>query len=315
MIFSRREWLLFVLFIAITALFAACGGSDWKDLTKVGNTWEYEGEVSGASITAKVLGNWKVGTQVYAEIAANYAVFSNVSRFCSWDDKKQEFLYVGDSSFFNDGTQQFFIEGRVMGAMKGENTSFTNTDGTVIRYIGEEKIKVPAGDFATYKFTHLNTDKKIDMYIWYASKRGIVRLKAYGDTWQLVKFTEGKSADPKVLGGANAAKTIDLVKIFFAAAQTGDVAALERFFSVEGKQDFAQQSDVLGAYVKRAKGIRTDKATFAFLGDNAAGIRFLQYDESGVRPTVTRSDAVLQLVLENAEMKIQKISIASDNLF
>jgi len=317
MIFSRQSCLLLVLLSSLLMLFTACGGSDWADLTKVGNTWEYEGALSGAKVTAKVLGTWKVGDKVYAEVAPNFAVYSNVSRICAWDDKNKEFLQVGEASLFADGTKQLFVENRVLGAMKGSNTSFTNTDGTVIRYIGEEKIKVPAGEFSTFKFTHLNEDRKVDMYVWYASKRGVVRLTSRGETWSLTKFTEGKSADPKDLGGANAAKITTFVQYFFSAAQTGDVAALQRFFAAgDGQQDYERQKGTaLAAYTKRASALQADQVTYAFLGGDSVNIRFMQFDESGVTPTVVRTDAVLELAPEGNDMRAKKINIATANMY
>jgi hypothetical protein len=316
MMFSRRNCLLLVLLVSTAMFFTACGSGDWEKLSRVGNTWEYLGEVSGARITAKVLDNWKVGNTVYAEVAPNHAVFSNVSKLCVWDSKNREFIHAGNASLFNEGTKHFFIENRVMGAMKGNNTSFTNADGTVIRYLGEEKIRVPAGEFGTFKFSHMNEDRKIDMYVWYSNKSGVVRMRAYGDTWNLTKFSEGKKADPKTLGGANADRHIAFIQNFFKAAQTGEVDSLQRFFSpVEGREDFARQRDVLRSFVRRASGVRPDQATYTFLGASTVGIRFLQYEAGGVMPTVVRTDAVLELVLEGRDVRVGKINITFDTLY
>ena len=317
--FSRRSGLLLVVFVATAMVFMACGSGDWEAVSKVGNTWEYEGETSGARVTAKVLGTWKVGSKVYAEIAPNYAAFSNVSKLCTWDDKNKEFLHAGDASLFNDGTKQFFLAGRVLGAIKGSASAYTNADGTIIRYLGEETVTVPAGKYSTFKFSHLNEDLKVDMYVWYASKTGVVRVRAYGDTWQLTKFTEGKKADPKVLGGANAEVSALFAENFFKTAQAGEVQGLQRFFAAgDGQDDFNKQKNgALSTFVQRASDpeVRLDQASYAFLGDSAVGIRFLQFDDRGVLPTIVRTDAVLTLVPEGKDMRVQKISIAHDTLY
>ena len=58
--------------------------------------------------------------------------------------------------------------------MRKANTAFTNSDATVLRYLGEEKVTVPAGEYTAYKFSRINTKRKINEIWWYADKVGIV---------------------------------------------------------------------------------------------------------------------------------------------
>ncbi len=309
---SRRTLILLVL---VAAALTACGGDAWKDLTKVGNTWEYEGEATKAKVTARVLSTWKLADTVYAEIAPDFGRYTNVTELCTWNKDSKTFLHAGGSSRFNDKTRQFFVKETVIGAVEGKaNTSFTNADATVLRYMGEEKVKVPAGEYSAYKFSRVNTRRKIDEIWWYADKVGIVRVKNGTDTFGLVKYTEGKEQDPKDLGAT--AEGVSFVKKFFATASKGDHAAVQTLFATgAGQQDFSNQKPIIGLLVDRiSSGVRADQATWSFNGPNVYGLRFLKYDESGTEPNVWRVDAVMELTNQGGQLKIKKIGIANNKL-
>lgn len=312
MIISRRTSLLLVL---VTVVLTACGGDAWKDLTKVGNTWEYVGETTKATVTAKVIATWKLGDLVYAEIAPDFGRYTNVTEFCSWDSDTKSFFHVGQSSRFNDKTKQFFVKKLVLGALEGKaNTSFTNADGTVLRYLGEEKVKVPAGEYSTYKFSRANERRKISETWWFAEKAGIVRVKNTIDTFGLVKYVEGKELDPKSLGASP--EGVDFVRKFFATAQKGEMSSVKALFAAgDGQQDFANQAPEITMLVDRIKtGVRADQATWSFNGKDVFGLRFLKYDESGTEPNVWRVDAVMELTNQSGQLKIKKIGIANSKL-
>lgn len=312
MIVSRRTSILLVL---LAAALTACGGDAWKDLTKVGNTWEYEGETTKAKVTAKVLGTWSIGETVYAEIAPDFGRYTNVTELCSWNKDSKTFLHAGESSRFNDKTRQFFVKETVIGAVEGKaNTAFTNSDATVLRYLGEETIKVPAGEYTAYKFSRINTRRKINEIWWYADKVGIVRVKNSKDTFGLVKYTEGKEQDPKAMGAT--VEGVAFVKKFFAAAKKGEMQGVKSLFAGgAGQQDFASQAPEITLLVDRIKsGVRDDQATWSYLGAKTYGLRFLKYDESGTEPNVWKVDAVMELTNQGGQLMIKKIGIANNKL-
>ena len=308
----------YLLLGVATLFFAACGGDAWKDLTKVGNTWEFQGEVTKTKVTAKVVGTLKLGDKVFAEVAPNCEQSTNLTELCSWNEKTKEFFYVGQSSRFNDKTRQFFIAEQLIGTINGDGKkAITNADATILRYLGEEKVKVPAGEYDTFKFSRDNVRRKIAEVYWYADKVGLVRVKTSGETYGLVKYTEGKELDPKALGGENAEKGIAFIRDFFKTAQKGDIIAVKSLFSkLEGQNDFANQAPEITMLVDRIKtGVRADQATFSFIDDKSYGLRFLKFDESGTEPNVWRVDAVMELVSEGDALKIKKISIVSEKMF
>jgi len=313
MIKNRFRGLTLLLTITLALLTNACGG-EWEKISKKGNTWEFNaGPKKG--LTARVREKYKIGKREYAELTLKGESGSS-SIIISWNEAKKTFLYAGRNTYMGDKKPVFFIRETALAKLDNKkNEKVPGEDGTTITFLGEEKIKTPAGATTALKFSRTGTNKisseKISQTFWYVSKKGIYQFTDNARIMKLVKFTEGKGGDPsKPAGKLDAAKAIAVARSFYTRARTGSgINALLPLFTDNGKKLTDNNKTALKMLISRIQtGTRPEKSAVFFPGNNRVGIRFRYTDESGTNPELMYSDTILELAPGKPEMLIKSAS-------
>lgn len=311
-----------MLAIGSVAFLTACG-DEWKAMSKKGNTWEYEitkGE-SKVTIVSKVVEVYAIGKRTYAEIGVERAGATNSADIYTWDDDTKALLIAGRSSRSGLGRPEFYVKEQVLGRMKNDKvgTAFTNANGTVITYNGQEKVKIKLGEFDALKFTRVNPKRNTTSSFWYVPGKGFAKLDGEVRDTELVKFTEGAGGDPKVLLDKDNAGKADAAKAFFAAALAASGDDLSKVLALLSKagQDAQKAAPAdLKLFVDTIKkGESPDKAVIWFDGGNVALSSMVFVEGSGEEKdnnvTVT---AVLEFEKEGDAWKIKALKATYDKL-
>lgn len=313
--FTNRIVRFAVLAFFSIVLFSACG-SEWDAVSKKGNTWEYQLTKDGnkTSVLTKVKDRYKLGKKTFAEVVMDENLAKDMTVVYSWNDKDKVLTWAGRSSRFGDGKTQFFVSEQQIGKLEGKKgEAVKSPDGCEVTYLGEEKVKVPAGEFNAMKFTRKRSEPPVDQTFWYVKGKGFAKLMDNTQgSMELVKFTQGKGGDDTVLGSKEGGEAgFKLVANFFNTCKTsGSVDEVLKLFSKAGAADANSKTASLRMLVDRIKTHGKDHtATIYFEGDDSFGLRFRYYDEAGGEPNVFRADVMLTVEKEGKEYKIKSFSV------
>ena len=312
---KNRSRGIYLLLTALAVLASACGG-EWEKISKKGNTWEFNQGSKKKALTAKVKEKYQIGKREYAELNLKTAAGSS-SIVISWNKDKQTFLYAGRGSYTGEKKPVFFIKETALAKLKNKkNDKVPGEDGTTITFLGEDKIKTPAGATKAFKFSRTGTNKitgnKISQMFWYVSKKGIFQFKDNSGTLKLARFTEGKGGKAVTPAGKlDAGKAIAVARSFYTKARSKGLAALLPLFTDNGKKLTDNNKTALKMLISRMKtGTRPEKSAVFFPGGNKVGIRFRYTDESGSTPELMYSDSILELVTKDKKMLIKMVTTA-----
>jgi len=303
---KRSSGILILVLVLMTVL-SACGGGEWDKVSKKGNTWQYDAKKAGMKqqLTATVIENYKIGDKKYAEVKFDGPA-KGLSMIYTWNKDKEAVITAGRNSRFDDKTIQFFIKESIIGQKKVKKGEKLTTGGGTFTFLGEEKVKVPAGEFTALKFNLIDKKGKSSNY-WYVSKTGFVKIESSMGTLELKKFTEGKGGDPVKPGPKdNADKAFALAKTFYNHARKGAVDKINAMF-VKG----ASYSKVtLKLLIDRIKNIGAGDihSSIYFMGTSVVAIRS-RYLKDGENPNVMRLDAMLTLQKSGDGFKIKTYSV------
>lgn len=304
-----------VLGLVLTTLLVVAGcRSEWDTLTKKGNAWEFKkGDAVAMTVTVKE--KYAIGKTEYAELVFKGEP-KDLSIILSWGKKEKTFLQAGRASYMGDGKPVFFIKETPFGKIKNnKDDKITGEDGTVLTYLGDEKIKTPLGELTVNKFSRTGSNKitgeAVNQLLWFDKKKGIVKFQD-GDTALLVsKFTEGKGGDPvNPAGKLDAAKAAAVARAFVTDALAGGLDKVLPLFAEAGKNLDDDKKATVKMLIERLKsGTRPERCAFSFAVENSVSLRFRYQDNSAANPEVMGANAVLSLVMEKDKLVIKDVSV------
>ncbi len=301
--FTKQKILSFLMVIT---LFVAVGcGDEWSKIAKLGNSWVYNVTKGGKTVqvTSKVTAKYKIGKIEFAEISPSSKIDKKNKIIYSWNKDKKALLLAGRSSRLADKSSHFYMNMAVVGAFKpAKNAKYKESNDVTINYVGEEKVKVPAGEYKTYKFVRVLSKKNTKEAYWYAAGVGFVKIVKDGITSELVKFNKGKGGDAKKVTNK---KSFDLVKKIYADAYAGkNVDEIAKsYFGGDSLKDKKKQE--LNLLIKRIKGKSNPAQTTIYCPSvDRIGLRFKYYDDASGTPNVYVTDAVFHIDSKSKEVKI-----------
>jgi len=282
--------------MAITLLAITGCGDEWSKIAKLGNSWDYNVTKNGKTVkvTSKVTAKYKIGKVEYAEITPSSKLDKLNKIIYSWNKDKKALLLAGRSSRLNDKNIHFRLNMLVVGALKpAKDAKYKESSDKTVAYIGEEKVKVPAGKYKTYKFVRTDNKRNKKETYWYAAGVGFVKIVQNKVLFELVKFNKGKGGDAKKIADY---KSYNVVKKFYADAFAGKgVSELVKSYFGSAKLKDKKMKE-LNLLIKRIKGKSKPANTTLYCpGLNRIGLRFKYYDDLTGMPNVYVADVVFHV--------------------
>lgn len=298
----------------LIVLLAAGGCREWESLSKKGNTWEFK-KGDAVVVTVEITEKYAIGKTEYAQLTFKSAP-NGSSMILSWDKDKKTFLEAGRTSYMGDGKPVFFMKETPFGKLKNnKNDKITGEDGTVLTYLGTEKLKTPLGEMETHKFSRTGSNKitgnPINQTLWFHTKKGILQFQDGPDVLTVSKFTEGKGGDPvNPAGKLDATKAAGVARAFVTDALAGGLDKVLPLFAEAGKNLDDDKKATVKMLIERLKsGTRPERCAFSFAVENSVSLRFRYQDNSAANPELMGANAVLSLVVEKDKLVIKDINV------